>query len=77
MPQPGITFYKKGLNLYKQSEYRHSISYFEKAINKDSKFAKAWIFKGLALSALSSEDDAIKCFDKSIEINSKKLFTLD
>jgi tetratricopeptide (TPR) repeat protein len=74
MSQPGIKFYKKGLNHYKQGRYDQSINYFEKAIKKDIDFAKAWMFRGLSLSALSQEKEALECYDHSIDINPKNSF---
>jgi len=53
-----------------KGEYDNAIVSFNKAIEKKENHADAFVKKTYALSYLKKYDEAIKCFDKAIEINS-------
>ena len=68
-----IEFYKNGVSLFneKLTDYNGALNYFDKAIERNSRFLKAWIFKGLTLAALKRYEESILCYDNAIEIRSR------
>lgn len=59
----------KGNEFYRNGNYESSIIEYDKILT-DHNVVIAWNNKGLALDSLSKhDDDALKCFDKAIEIN--------
>lgn len=66
-----IKLYKNGLNAYNESNNLEALDYFQKSIDKNQKFFKAWVFKGLILSLLGRYDESNLCYDKAIEIRSR------
>lgn len=59
----------KGIELGKLGQHAEAEKFFDKAIEKDPRFAEAWYFKGLSLHYLGKFDESIAAFDESIEIN--------
>jgi tetratricopeptide (TPR) repeat protein len=53
-------------------EYLKAIEQYENILN-DSNYATALYNKGLALSYLEKHEEAIECFDKSLQLNPKEL----
>jgi tetratricopeptide (TPR) repeat protein len=53
---------------------REAIDYFNRAIEKDPKFLLAWNSLGYFLNSLGEYDEAIKCLDKAIQIQSDQRF---
>ena len=56
----------------KQLEDRHyneALNSFEQAILLNQKDPDLWNLKGIALRSLGRYDEAIKCFNKSLEID--------
>ena len=49
--------------------YKESIVYCEKALEINSKYADAWVIKGVALNYLSEYQEAILYFNRALEIN--------
>jgi len=58
-----------GEDLFNQGKYEEAIELYDKAIDIDSGFSKAWLSKGLALQNLGKKEEAIICYNKCIEIN--------
>jgi tetratricopeptide (TPR) repeat protein len=61
-------------SLYEQGRkclYNDAASYFDKAIEKDPQNIDAWNNKGITMSALGLKEEAIRCFNKAIELNPK------
>ena len=48
---------------------QQAITIFDEIIQLNPKYAKAWIYKGVALADLGKLDETIKAFDRAIEIN--------
>lgn len=63
-----IKLYKEGINAYNESNYMEALNCFQKSIDRNSKFFKAWVFKGLVLSLLGKYEESNFCYDKAIEI---------
>ncbi len=58
-----------GIEYFKQGDLKGALDYFGKATERNSRFSKAWIYKGLICYNLAKYDDSILCYDKAIEIN--------
>jgi tetratricopeptide (TPR) repeat protein len=69
-PKKENVFYKNGIGLFNEADYNGALQFFDQAIERNSRFFKAWIFKGLALAALNRYDESISCYDNAIEIRS-------
>ena len=70
-----IKLYKNGLNAYNESNDIEALDYFQKSIDKNQKFFKAWVFKGLILSLIGRYDESNLCYDQAIEIRSRNSWT--
>jgi tetratricopeptide (TPR) repeat protein len=54
---------------YYKKEYFEAISWYDKAIEMDPNYPKAWSNKGLTLGSLGGYKEAIACFDKALELD--------
>jgi len=59
----------KGATLDHLGKPDEALKCYDKAIEINPNYAKAWFNKGIALSKLGRPDEALKCYDKAIEIN--------
>jgi tetratricopeptide (TPR) repeat protein len=59
----------KGDEHWYKKEYYDAISWYDKAIEIDPNYAKAWINKGMSLSKLGKYQEAIEYLDKAIELD--------
>ena len=69
--------YYQGLILFYISQFNHAIEAFDKAIEKDKRYAKAWYGKANCMVKLKREDDAKDLFKRSANlwyIEGKTLF---
>ena len=58
----------EGKRLHDAGKYEEAVASFDKAIEIDPKNAATWMSKGIVLGRfLKRNDDAIVCYDKSIE----------
>lgn len=77
---PGYSPYSlitKGHDHYDAGEYDVAIMYYDEAIRLDPEDASGWLNKGLALHKQDKLDEAIKCYDEVIKLNSKINLSLD
>jgi tetratricopeptide (TPR) repeat protein len=58
-----------GVTLIQGGLYEEALKYFEKYIEIDSNDARGWGGKGIALSNLGRDDEAIRCCEKALEID--------
>ncbi|WP_297277341.1 tetratricopeptide repeat protein [uncultured Brachyspira sp.] len=63
--------YKKALTLYYLNRYEESVEYYNKAININPIYEKAFINKGIILAKLMVFDAALEAFNAAIEINER------
>ena len=61
-----VTLGKKQLN---DERYDDALNLFEQAILLNQKDPDLWNLKGIALRSLGRYDEAIECFNKSLEID--------
>ena len=58
-----------GKSQLEKGDYNEALSYFEQAILLDQKNPDLWNLKGIALRSLGRYNEAIDCFNKSLEID--------
>jgi len=63
--------YNKGLSLANSGRYAEAIGCYDKALEIDPQFAKAWVNKGATLILLKRHQEALQCFDKALAIDPK------
>jgi Flp pilus assembly protein TadD len=59
---------KKGKTLLGEGKFEDALSYFEQALALDQNNADLWNNKGVALRSLGRYQEAMECFNKSLEI---------
>lgn len=59
--------YNDGLNAFKLGQLQTAITHFDKAIEMDPKFAKAYYAKGLTLKKMRKYKEAIAAYNKAVE----------
>ena len=60
---------EKGKLLLEEGKFEESLGFFEQASLQDQNNADLWNFKGVALRSMGRYDEAIECFNKSLEID--------
>ena len=60
---------KKGKDLLAEGNFEASLSYFEQALLLNQNDADIWNLKGAALRSLGRYDEALECFNKSLQID--------
>ena len=58
----------KGKNLLEENKFEDALGFFEQAILLEPSNPDLWNLKGAALRSLGRYDEAITCFNKSLEI---------
>lgn len=58
----------KGKVLLDEGKFEDALSYFEQALVLDQDNADLWNHKGVALRSLGRYQEALECFNKSLEI---------
>ena len=59
---------KRGKTLLEEGKFEDALSYFEQALTLDQNNADLWNDKGVALRSLGRYQEALECFNKSLEI---------
>jgi len=54
---------------YKEKDPKKKIEYYSKCLKLDPKNAVAWFAKGFALDDSGRNEEAIRCYDKALEID--------
>ena len=66
---PDITdLTKSGKKLLDAENYNDAVSFFDQALSQDPTNADLWNYKGIALRSLGRYDEALECYNKSLEI---------
>jgi Flp pilus assembly protein TadD len=61
--------YKEGLRLYfREGKCAAAISWFDRAIESDPTLAYAWHDRGVCLRELGNDEEALRNFDKAVEL---------
>ena len=59
---------KSGKKLLDAENYNDGVSFFDQALSQDPTNADLWNYKGIALRSLGRYDEALECYNKSLEI---------
>ena len=60
---------KKGKSLLEEGQFEDALGYFDQALLQNQNDPDLWNYKGVALRSLGRYDQAIECFNKSLEID--------
>lgn len=60
---------KKGKKLLIEGNFEDALAYFEQALLLNKNDPDIWNQKGVALRSLGRYDEALECFNKSLEID--------
>ncbi len=60
---------EKGNLLLNEGKFEDALGFFEQALLLDQKNPERWNYKGVALRSIGRYDEAIECFNKSLEID--------
>ncbi len=60
---------KKGKSLLAEGNFEDALAYFEQALLLKQNDPDLWNQKGVALRSLGRYDEALECFNKSLEID--------
>ena len=62
------TLVKSGKKYLDEGDYNNALSFFDQALSQDPTNADLWNYKGIALRSLGRYDEALECYNKSLEI---------
>ena len=60
---------KNGKNFLESGDFEKALSFFDQALLLDKNDPELWNFKGVSLRSMGRYDEAIECFNKSLEID--------
>lgn len=63
----------KGNELLEDYKFEESLSYFDQALLLQSKNPDLWNKKGIVLRCLGRYDEALECFNKSLQLDPRDL----
>ena len=64
-----IDLVKNGKEFLESSKYDEALGVFEQALLLNQENPDLWNFKGVALRSLGRYEEAMECFNKSLEID--------
>jgi Flp pilus assembly protein TadD len=60
---------EQGNTLLNDGKFEEALRFFEQALLLDQKNPELWNYKGVALRSIGRYNEAIECFNKSLEID--------
>ena len=60
---------EQGNSLLNEGKFEDALGFFEQALLLDQKNPELWNYKGVTLRSIGRYDEAIECFNKSLEID--------
>ena len=66
---------KEGKKQLEDGEYSNALNSFQKAISFNEGDPDLWNLKGIALRSLGRYNEAIECFNKSLEIDPRDKYS--
>lgn len=60
---------EKGKTLLKQNKFEDALGFFEQALLLNQKDPELWNYKGISLRSMGRYDEALECFNKSLELD--------
>jgi Flp pilus assembly protein TadD len=65
----------KGKSFLEESQFENALGTFEQALLLNQNDPDLWNFKGVALRSLGRYEEAMECFNKSLEIEPRDKFS--
>jgi Flp pilus assembly protein TadD len=59
----------KGQNFLESGNFEYALGYFEQALLLNQNDPELWNFKAVSLRSLGRYEEALECFNKSLEID--------
>ena len=59
----------KGKKLLDETKFEDALGFFEQALLLDQSNPEFWNYKGVALRSMGRYDEALECFNKSLELD--------
>ena len=66
---------KKGKSFLEESQFENALGFFEQALLMNQTDPDLWNFKGIALRSMGRYEEAMECFNKSLEIDPRDKFS--
>ena len=66
---------KKAKSFLEESQFENALGTFEQALLLNQNDPDLWNFKGVALRSLGRYEEAMECFNKSLEIDPRDKFS--
>ena len=63
------TLVKQAKSLLEDGKFEEALSFFDQALLLDQNNADLWNYKGVTLRSMGRYDDALDCFNRSLEID--------
>jgi Flp pilus assembly protein TadD len=60
---------EKGKTLLEENNFEAALGYFEQALLLNQNNPELWNYKGVALRSVGRYDEALECFNKSLELD--------
>ena len=60
---------RRGKDYLEKGEYENALGCFEQAILLNQNDSELWNFKAVSLRSMGRYDEAVECFNKSLEID--------
>ncbi len=65
---------KKGKSFLDESQFEKALGFFEQALLLNQNDPDLWNFKGVVLRSLGRYEEAMECFNKSLQIDPRDKF---
>jgi Flp pilus assembly protein TadD len=63
------TLVDKGNRLFEEGKFEEALGFFEQALLLNQNDPELWNHKGVTLRSMGRYDEAIECFNKSLELD--------
>jgi len=60
---------KNGKSLFESGKFEEALGFFEQALLLNQNDPELWNYKGIALRSMGRYNEAIECFNKSLELD--------
>ncbi len=60
---------EKGKTLLEENKFEEALGFFEQALLLNQNDPQLWNYKGVALRSIGRYDEALECFNKSLELD--------
>ena len=64
-----VNLVKKGKVLLDENKFEEALGFFEQALLLNQNDPELWNYKGVALRSMGRYDEALECFNKSLELD--------